>query len=53
MAPPLISFHPETADEKLLVSNPETRDFSFWQGNQGAARRLPLKFAENYRDSES
>jgi hypothetical protein len=35
----LVSVHPETPDETLLVSNSETRDFSSWQGNQGVARR--------------
>jgi hypothetical protein len=35
----LVSFHPETPDAKLLVSNSETRIFSSWQGNQGIARR--------------
>ena len=35
----LSSFHPETPDVKLPVSNSERRDFSSWQGNQGIARR--------------
>jgi hypothetical protein len=35
----LKSFHPETPDEKLLVSNSERRYFLSWQGNQGIARR--------------
>jgi hypothetical protein len=34
----LISVHPETPDEKLLVFNSETRIFSSWQGNQGGLR---------------
>jgi hypothetical protein len=38
----LISVHPETPDETLLVSNSETRDFSSWQGNRGVARRRTL-----------
>jgi hypothetical protein len=33
------SFHPETPDEKQLVSDAESGDFFFWQGNQGIARR--------------
>jgi hypothetical protein len=36
----LVSVHPETPDETIVVSNSETRDFSFWQGNRGVARRL-------------
>jgi ADP-heptose:LPS heptosyltransferase len=35
----LDSFHPETPDEKLLVSDSERRDFLSRQGNQGIARR--------------
>ena len=35
----LISFHPETPDEKQLVSDSERKDFLSWQGNQGIARR--------------
>jgi len=30
--------HPETPDEPLPVSNPETGDFPSWQGNRGVAR---------------
>jgi len=36
------SFHPETPDEKLLVSASESGDFFSWQGNQGIARRRTL-----------
>jgi hypothetical protein len=39
MADKLTSFHPETPDEKLLVSDSERRHFSSRQGNQGIARR--------------
>src|SRR5208337_2799539 len=35
----LISFHPETPDERLAVSDSERRHFSSWQGNRGVARR--------------
>ncbi len=35
----LISSHPETPDEELLVSELESSDFSSWQGNRGIARR--------------
>jgi hypothetical protein len=35
----LASFHPETPDEKLAVSDSERRDFSSRPGNQGIARR--------------
>jgi hypothetical protein len=35
----LLSFHPETLDEKLAVSDSERRDFSSRQGNRGIARR--------------
>jgi hypothetical protein len=35
----LLSFHPETSDEKLLVPEPERRNFLFRQGTQGFARR--------------
>jgi hypothetical protein len=35
----LLSFHPETPDEKLLVSDLESGDFLSWQGNRGIARR--------------
>jgi hypothetical protein len=31
----LISFHPETPDEKLLVSDSESGDFLSWQENKG------------------
>src|SRR6266568_6509250 len=33
------SFHPETPDVKVAVSDLERRDFLSWQGNQGIARR--------------
>jgi len=33
------SFHPETPDVKLAVSDVENGDFSCWQENQGIARR--------------
>jgi hypothetical protein len=33
------SFHPETRDVKLFVSDLESGDFLFWPGNQGLARR--------------
>jgi hypothetical protein len=33
------SSHPETPDEKLLVSDSESGDLLSWQGNQGIARR--------------
>ena len=36
---PLVSFHPETPDEKRVVSGLERINFSFWQGNQEIARR--------------
>jgi len=39
MSDGLVSFHPETPDEKLAVSDLESGDFSFWQGNRGIARR--------------
>ena len=51
-APGLSSVHPETPDEKLLVSESERGDFLSWQGNQGIARR-PVKSAANFRTSES
>jgi len=35
----LVSFHPETPDDKLVVSDSERGDFLFWQGNQGLERR--------------
>jgi hypothetical protein len=35
----LISVHPEAPDGTLAVSNPESRDFSFWPGNRGLARK--------------
>jgi hypothetical protein len=35
----VISFHQETPDEKLAVSDSESGDFSSWQGNRGIARR--------------
>jgi hypothetical protein len=35
----LFSFHPETPDEKLLVSDSERRAFLSRQGNQEIARR--------------
>ena len=38
----LISVHPQTPDETLLVSNSETRDFPSWQGNRGVARGRTL-----------
>jgi hypothetical protein len=38
-APLLVSYHPETPDMKLAVSELESGDFSFWQGNRGIARR--------------
>ena len=31
--------HPETPDGTLAVSNSKRRHFSYWQGNQGVARR--------------
>jgi hypothetical protein len=34
----ITGFHPETPDEKLLVSNSESGDFLSWRGNQGIAR---------------
>ena len=39
LADSIASFHPETPDVKLLVSDSERRDFSSWQGNRGVARR--------------
>ena len=35
----LTRIHPETLNEMPEVSNSESRHFSFWQGNQGIARR--------------
>jgi hypothetical protein len=35
MSSALVSFHPETPDEKLLISNPETRIFSSCQKIKG------------------
>jgi hypothetical protein len=44
----LISFHPEIPDEKKLVYDSERRDFSFWAGNQGIARRrTPVRRTSN------
>src|SRR5208282_5277115 len=35
----LVSFHLETPDETLALSESQRRDFSFWLGNRGLARR--------------
>jgi hypothetical protein len=43
------NFHPETPDEKLFVPECEIRNFSFWQENQGIARKRTNVFVTQAR----